>query len=138
LFTYKYPYQLSSDSMLVAPSTVPSSIYRRLSFFYFLLLQILVKTFHGLQLGHSTASCAVISAGWEGVGGLMMLLDTVDQVVCTVGQTDGHSSPYYTTSWADVKWNRNGPQATLLIPLKGLIESIMVLCDLTGSTIGRL
>jgi len=34
--------------------------------------------------------------GWEGGGegsGLTMLSDTDDQVVCTVGQTDGHSSP---------------------------------------------
>jgi len=31
-------------------------------------------------------------------GGLMMLSDTGDQVMCAVGQTDGHSSPYYTMS----------------------------------------
>jgi len=34
--------------------------------------------------------------GWGGrrrrVGGLTMLSDTGDQVVCTVGQTDAHSS----------------------------------------------
>jgi len=35
--------------------------------------------------------------GWGGwVGGLMMPLDTGDQVVCTVGQTDGHRSPDHT------------------------------------------
>jgi len=32
--------------------------------------------------------------GWRGwVSGLMMPVDTADQVVCTVGQTDGNSSP---------------------------------------------
>jgi len=42
-----------------------------------------------------------------------MPVDTADQVVCTVGQTDGHSSPDHTTSQADIKWNSLGPQATL-------------------------
>jgi len=36
-------------------------------------------------------------------GGLTMLSDTGDQVVCTVGQTDGHSSPDHTTGRADIK-----------------------------------
>jgi len=36
------------------------------------------------------------------VGGLMMLSDTGNQVVCTVGQTDAHSSPDHTTRRADV------------------------------------
>jgi len=37
--------------------------------------------------------------GWGGwVGGLTVLSDTGDQVMCTVGWTDGHSSPDYTTS----------------------------------------
>jgi len=77
--------------------------------------------------------------GWRGrVGGLTMLSDTGDQVVCTVGQTDGHSSPYHTTSHAGVQWDRIGPQATLLMSLKGLIGSIMVLRDLTGSKTGCL
>jgi len=67
------------------------------------------------------------------VGELPMFSDTGNQVVCTVGQTDGHSSPYNTTSRADVQWDRIGPQATLLMPLKGLTGSIMVFCDLTGS-----
>jgi len=59
--------------------------------------------------------------GWAGrrevgrVGGLMMLSDTGDQVVCTVGQIDGHSSPDHTTRRADVEWNSLGPQATLLM-----------------------
>jgi len=76
---------------------------------------------------------------WVGrVGGLTMLLDTGDQVVCTVGQTDGHSSPDHTTNHAEVQWDKIGPQATLLIPLKGLIGSIMALHDLTGSTTGHL
>jgi len=72
------------------------------------------------------------------VGGLMMPLDTGNQVVCTVGQTDGHSSPYHTTSSADVQWDRIGLQATLLMPLKDLTWSIMVLHDLIGSTTGHL
>jgi len=76
--------------------------------------------------------------GWRGrMGGLMMLSDTGDQVMCTVGQTDGHSSPDHTTSQADVQWDRIGPQATLLMPLKGLTVSIMVLRDLTGSIKGH-
>jgi len=37
------------------------------------------------------------------VGGLTMLSDTGDQVVCTVGQTDAHSSPDHTTRRADVE-----------------------------------
>jgi len=74
--------------------------------------------------------------GW--VDGLTMPLDTANKVVYTVGQTDGHSSPDHTTSRADVQLDRIGPQATLLMPLKGLTGSIMVLCDLTGSTTNRL
>jgi len=48
--------------------------------------------------------------GWRGVGGLTMPSDTDDQVLCTVGQTDGHSSPYHTTSCAGMQWDRIGPQ----------------------------
>jgi len=78
--------------------------------------------------------------GWRGrwVGGLMMLSDTGDQVMCTVSQTDGNSSPDHTTSQADVQWDGIEPQATLSMFLKGLTVSIMVLCDLTGSITGRL
>jgi len=53
--------------------------------------------------------------GWVGgrgmgrVGGLMMPVDTGDQVICTVGQTDGHSSPDYTMSCADVHWTPSYP-----------------------------
>jgi len=72
------------------------------------------------------------------MGGLTMPLDTGNQVVCTVGQTDRHSSLHHTTSHADLQWDRIGPQATLLMPLKGLTGSIMVLCDLTESKTGRL
>jgi len=54
--------------------------------------------------------------GGRGVGGrrgvrrvdLMMLSDTGNQFVCTVGQTDGHSSPDHTTRRADIKWNSLG------------------------------
>jgi len=75
----------------------------------------------------------------EWVDGLMMKVDTGDQVVCTVGQADGHSSPDHTTSRADVQWDRIGPSpATLLMPLKGLTGSIMVLRDLTGLKTGCL
>jgi len=42
--------------------------------------------------------------GWRGrVGGLTMPVDTANQVVCTVGQTDGNSSPLHTTRRADVE-----------------------------------
>jgi len=44
-----------------------------------------------------------------------MLSDTGDQVVCTVGQTDAHSSPDHITRRADVEWNSLGPQATPLM-----------------------
>jgi len=63
-----------------------------------------------------------------------MPVDTADQVVCTVGQTDSHSSPDHTTSQADVQWSRIGPQAIPLMPLKDLTVSNMLLCDLTGLT----
>jgi len=65
-------------------------------------------------------------------------VDTADQVVHIVGQTDGHSSPDHTMSREDIQWNRYGFQATPLMPLKSLTGSIMVLCDLTGLTKGRL
>jgi len=60
--------------------------------------------------------------GWAGgrgvgrVGGLMMPSDTGNQVVCTVGQTDGYSNPDHTMRRADVEWNGLGPHATLLMP----------------------
>jgi len=74
----------------------------------------------------------------KGVGGLMMPLDTGDQVVCTVGRTDGHSSPYTPRVMQAYNGTRIGPKATLLMPLKGLTGSIMVLRDLTGSKTGCL
>jgi len=70
-------------------------------------------------------------AGWVGGGGEGG--DTGDQVVYTVGQTDGHSSPYHTTRKADVKWNSLGPHATLLKPPSGHTGSVMVLHGLIGS-----
>jgi len=74
---------------------------------------------------------------WRGrVGRLTMLSDTGDQAVCTVSQTEGHSSPDHTMSCADVQWDKIGLQATLLMPLKGFTGSIMVLHDLTGSKTG--
>jgi len=84
--------------------------------------------------------------GWEGgeedgggrVGGLTMLSDTGDQAVCTVGQADGHNSYHHATSHAGVQWDRIGPQATLLMPLKGLTGSIVFIRDSTGSKTGRL
>jgi len=48
-----------------------------------------------------------------------MLSDTGNRVVCTVGQTYGHSSPDHTTRRADVEWNSLGPQATLLMHPSG-------------------
>jgi len=54
--------------------------------------------------------------GWRGrAGGLMMLSDTGDQVVCTVDHTDAHSSPDHTIRRADVEWNSFGSQTTLLM-----------------------
>jgi len=82
--------------------------------------------------------------GWAGgrgvgrVGGLTMLSDTGGQVVCTVGQADGHNSPHHATSRAGVQWDRIGPQATLLMPLKDLTGSIVFIRDLTGLKTGRL
>jgi len=61
------------------------------------------------------------------VGGLMMLSDTGDQVVCTVGQTDSHSSPYHNTRRADFKWNSMEPHSTLLKSPSGPTGSVMVL-----------
>jgi len=58
--------------------------------------------------------------------GLTMLSDTGDQVVCTVGQTDSHSSPDHTTRRADVEWNSLGPQATLLMHNSGPTGSELV------------
>jgi len=77
--------------------------------------------------------------GWRGgwAGRPSMSLDTADQAG-TVGQTDGHRCPDHTTNQADVQCNRIGPQATLLMPLKGLTGSVFVLCDLTGLTKGHL
>jgi len=62
----------------------------------------------------------------------------VDQAVCTVGQTNGHSSPYHATSHTGIQWDRIGPQATLLMPLKSLTGSMVFLLDLTGLKTGRL
>jgi len=48
--------------------------------------------------------------GWRGrMGGLTMLSDTGKQVICTVGQTDGHSSLDHTTRTAYIKWYSLGP-----------------------------
>jgi len=66
------------------------------------------------------------------VGELTMSVDTANQIVCTVGQTDGHSSPDHTTRKADVEWNNLGPQATLLIRPSGPTGSVLVLCGLIG------
>jgi len=79
-----------------------------------------------------------IRVGWVGgwkerVGGLTMPSDTGDQVVCTVGQTDGHSSPDNTTRRADAKWDSLVPQATLLIHPSGPTGSELVLHGLIGS-----
>jgi len=42
--------------------------------------------------------------GWRGkVGGSTMPSDIGNQVVCTVGQTDGYSNPDHSTRRTDVK-----------------------------------
>jgi len=74
--------------------------------------------------------------GW--MGGLTISVDTGDQVVCTVGQTDSYSSHDHTTSCADIQWDRIRPQATLLKPPKCLTWSIMVLHNFTGLATGHL
>jgi len=77
--------------------------------------------------------------GWRGrVGGLTIPVDTGNQVMCTVGHTDGHSSPDHTTNCAEVQWDKIGPQATLLMSPKGLTGSIIVPRDLTWSTTSHL
>jgi len=85
-------------------------------------------------------ACNIMSPTYKGVGrwggwvgGLTMQVDTGDQVVCTVGQTDGHISPDYTTRRADIKWNSLGPQATLLMNPSGPTGSVLVLCGSIGS-----
>jgi len=70
-----------------------------------------------------------MSATYKGVGPV----GTAGRVVCTVGQTDSHSSPDHTTRRADVEWNSLGPQATLLMHPSGPIGSVLVLHGLIGS-----
>jgi len=56
-------------------------------------------------------------SGWVGGGGwFTMPVDTGNQVMCTVGQTDGHNSPDYTTSRADVQWDRIEPKLPINAP----------------------
>jgi len=69
----------------------------------------------------------------EWVGGLMMLSDRGDQVVCTVGQTDDHSSPDHTMRIADVEWNSLEPQANLLMHPSAPKGSVLVLHGLIWS-----
>jgi len=76
--------------------------------------------------------------GWEevgrveGVGGLMMPVDTTNQAVCIVGQTDGHSNPDHTTRRADIEWKSLEPHATLLMFPSDPKGSVMVLHVLIG------
>jgi len=79
--------------------------------------------------------------GWVGVGrvgGLTMLSDTGDQAVCTVGQTDGHSSPDHTKRRADIEWDSLGPQAALLMHPIGPTGPEMVQHAFIGSAKSRL
>jgi len=94
---------------------------------YWLALRDILKT-----------ACNITNAMYKGVGGLTMLSGADNQVVCTVGQTDGHNSPDHTTSCADLQWDRIGHQVTLLMSLNGLTGFIMVLRNLTGSKTGHL
>jgi len=84
-----------------------------------------------------SATYKAVGGGWgewrERVGGLMMPVDTTDQVVYTVGQTDGYSSPDHAMRRANVKWNSLGPQATLLMHPSGPKGSVLVLHGLIGS-----
>jgi len=63
-----------------------------------------------------------------------MLVDTTDQVVCKVGQTDGHSSPDHIMRRADVQWNSLAPQVTLLMHPRSPKGPVLVLLGLIGST----
>jgi len=48
--------------------------------------------------------------GWRGrVGGLTMLSDTGDQVVCTVDQTDGHTIPQVEQMSSGTVWDHRLP-----------------------------
>jgi len=80
----------------------------------------------------------IMNTAYKGVGGLMVPVDTADQVVSTVGQTDSHSSPDHTTKRADVRWNSLAPQATLLMHPSGPTGSVLVLSGLIGSAKSRL
>jgi len=66
------------------------------------------------------------------VSGLTMPSNIGNQVVCTIGQTDGHSSPDHTMSRADNEWSSLGPQATLLMHPSGPTGSVLVLHGLIG------
>jgi len=67
-------------------------------------------------------ACNIMSAAYKGwVGRLTMPVDTVNQVVCTVSQTDGHSNPDHTTQSVDIEWNSLGPHATLLMLPSGRV-----------------
>jgi len=66
------------------------------------------------------------------VGGLTLPVDTANQVVCPVRQTDGHGNLDHTTSQADIQWSNLGPQATLLMAPSGLTGSVLVLHCLIG------
>jgi len=83
-------------------------------------------------------ACNIMSAAYKGVGGLMVPVDTANQVVCTVGQTDGHRDPDHTMRRADVEWNSLGPHATLLMSPSGLTGFVMVLHGLIGLAKSRL
>jgi len=80
----------------------------------------------------------VCGGGRGRVGGLTILVDTANQVVCTVGQTDGHSNPDHTMRKADVEWNSLGPHATLLMHPTDTTGSVMVLRGLIGLAKSRL
>jgi len=123
---------LGSSHVRFAPELQQSNSYHYTNIYSYWMNWVILRD------ALSTA-CNIMSVAYKGwAGGLTMPLDIANQIVRTVGQTDGHSSPDHTTSQADVKWNINEPQATLLMPFKGLTASIMVLCDLTGSTKGCL
>jgi len=72
------------------------------------------------------------------MGGLTMPVDTADQVVCTVGQTDGHSNPDHTTRRAGITWNSLGLQATLLMHDNGPMWSVLFLHSLIELAKSRL
>jgi len=83
--------------------------------------------------------CNIMSAAYKGLGGWVNdAVDTANQVVCTVGQIDGHSSPDHTKRRTDVELNSLEPQATQLMHPSVPTGSVLVMRGLIGLAKSRL